>query len=232
MRDDEKGIGFCMRSMFRSVLVTLVALFAVAAVASASASAALPEFEYTTFPIAPQMTSGAVTLQTKGGHSVTCKASSASSELANHKELRNAIVTYTGCKSSEEVSCSSAGAKSGEVITQNLTATLVYINKATKEVGVLYKPASGSTVANFSCGSVKTALTGSVIAKVPHEQLNSLRTSFTWEFKQKGGVQEPTEYEEEGGTKASAFLRLFGLEQAGEEKTDTVTTKVALEIKG
>src|SRR4029077_14591553 len=230
MRDDEKGIGFCMRSMFRSVLVTLVALFAVAAVASASASAALPELVSNSFPVAFKITSGAVTLQTKAGHSVTCKASATSSELSNHKELQGVTVTYTGCRSSEEASCSSAGAKSEEVITHALIARLVYIDKATKEVGVLYKPASGTTVAEFSCGSTKYALTGSVIAKVPHEQINNSRTSFTWEFKQKSGVQEPTEYEE-GATKISAFLRLFGLEQAGEEKTDSVTTLAPVEIE-
>src|SRR4029077_12897684 len=229
MRDDEKGIGFCMRSMFRSVLLTLVALFAVAAVAAASASAALPEFASNSFPVAFKITSGAVTLQTKGGHSVTCKASATSSELSNHKELQGVTVTYMGCKASE-AACSSAGAKSEEVITHALIARLVYINKATKEVGVLYKPASGTTVAEFSCGSTKYALTGSVIAKVPHEQINNSRTSFTWEFKQKSGVQEPTEYEE-GATKISAFLRLFGLEQAGEEKTDSVTTLAPVEIE-
>jgi hypothetical protein len=227
-----------MRSMFRGVPVALAVVFAVGAVAAASASASLPEFVWTQNPNSYSGTSGAVTLQTvKGVITVSCQASKDVGEpLTSNKRLTKAQIVYTGCKA-QETACTSTGAASGEVRTNLLTAELVYTNKAAKEVGLVFKPeAVGGAVAEYNCGGLvgKVKLTGSVIAKLPNEQVNKSRTSLTWDYRQKAGVQEPAEYEE-GTTKIPAFLTLHsslsGNFQAGEETTETMTFTSAVEVK-
>src|ERR1700719_1174655 len=229
-----------MRSMFRSVLLALAAVFALGAVAAASASASRPEFVWnkTEGPVRFSGTSGEVTLQLKGLVAIHCQASKTVSpeSLFSNKRLTKVQAVYTGCKASEHA-CTSTGAASGEIVTNKMSAELVYIKKAAKEVGLVFKPeAVGGAVAEFDCGGLigKSKLTGSVIAKLPNEQLNEGRTSFTWDYRQKAGVQEPAEYEE-GTTKVSAFLTLHsspaGTYQTGEETTETMTFTSAVWVE-
>ncbi|HEY2282330.1 MAG TPA: hypothetical protein VGH60_02130 [Solirubrobacteraceae bacterium] len=76
--------------------------------------------------------------------------------------------------------------------------------------------------------------TGGVIAKLPNEQVNKTRMSFTWDYRQKSEIQAPSEYEE-GATKVSAYLTsvvgVGGLHvRTGEEATETMTFSSNVEI--
>jgi hypothetical protein len=230
--------------MFRSVLVALVAMFALGAMASASALAAAPEFVTTAFPITYSGTSGEVTLQTteshtKGNITIHCSASADSGEIAeahSFKFLLKVHIVYTGCKVGTGTTvCTSKGAAAGEIVTNALKAQLVYTNKAAKEVGLVFKPeAAGGAVAEYTCGVLigKVKLSGAVVTKLAGGQLGKAKTSFTWNYRQKAGIQEPTEYEE-GATKVSAFLTsAYGTlsEQTGEETTETLSFSGAVEV--
>jgi hypothetical protein len=219
-----------MRSKWKTTLAALVAMLAFAAVTTASASAALPEFETTTWPITYTASSGVVDLQVKGAFKIQCEKSTNTGEIANFKTLVKVHIIYKGCEIvGAETACTSSGAAAGEIRSSYLTTTLVYTNKAAREVGQLVKPeAAGSALAEFKCGLLSTKLTGGVIAKLPNEQVNKSRTSFTWDYKQNAGIQEPTEYEE-GSSKVSSFLDCFGT-QTGEEATETVTWSASVEI--
>src|SRR4029077_14010758 len=229
-----------MRSMFRSVLVALVAVFAIAAITAGEASAAAPEFVTGSFPLSYSGSSGEVTFQTveKSKSSVTihCSASSETGEIDeafSFKSLVKAHVHYTGCKSAGvgAATCTTSGAVAGEIITKALEAQLVYTSKAAKEVGLVFKPeTTGGAVAEFSCGALigKVTLSGAVVTKLASGQLHKAKTSFAWDYRQKAGVQEPTAYEE-GSTKVSVFLTLSSL-QAGEEATETLSFGSAVEI--
>lgn len=223
-----------MRSTCKMFLTALAAVLSIAAVAAASASALRPEFAFTSFPVSYTGSTGAVTFLTKSGKEVHCTASQDRGEIASKKEFSNVTLTLTGCEtvvSGFKFACTSKGAASGEVVTNKLTATLVYTNKTEKEVGLVFKPKTeGGAVAEYKCvalGSV--TLTGAVVAKLPNEQRNKLTLSLTWNFRQKGGVQEPTEYFEESGTKVSGFLTSFG-SQTGDETTETMSFSSALEV--
>jgi hypothetical protein len=224
-----------MRSMLRSVLVALVAVFAVGAVASASASAELPVFETAATGLTYLGKTGEVTMQTTETHTkglvLHCKASTNKGEFSeshSFKSFAKVIITYTGCtiheKTFGELSCTSKGAATGEIISNDLKATLIYTNKAAKEVGLVFKPEeAGGALAEYKCGGLvgSVKLTGAVITKLPNEQVGKSRLSFTWDYRQKGGIQEPTAYEE-GTTKVSAFLTGLDSEQTGEETTETI----------
>src|SRR4029077_11943978 len=230
-----------MRSMFRSVLVALVAVFAIGV---ASASAALPEFVTTAFPIHYSSKTGEVILQTteshvKGDLTIRCKASESTGEITeahSFKFIVNVRVAYTGCKvGTTTTACTSTGAATGEVVTNSLRAELVYTNKAAKEVGLVIKPeVAGGAVAEYTCGVLigKVKLSGAVVAKLPNEQIGTSRTSFTWNYREKAGIQELTEYEE-GAVKVSAFLTsTYGSlsEQTGEEGAETMTFSNSVEV--
>src|SRR4029077_9252403 len=230
-----------MRSMFRSVLVALVAVFAIGVVAASSASAAAPEFVTASFPISYSGSSGEVTFQTAKKAdfaTIHCSASSERGEIDeafDFKFLVHVHVRYTGCKSTEVhagPACTTAGAATGEIVTNTLSAELVYTSKAAKEVGLVFKPeAAGGAVAEFSCGGIvgKVKLSGAVVTKLASGQLGKAKTSFVWDYRQKAGVQEPTSYEE-GSTKISAFLTTSSGEQVGEEATETLTFTDSVEI--
>src|ERR1022692_2081531 len=239
-----------MRSNWKMFLTTMVVVLSVSAVAGAGAAAAPPEFVIANgkFPDAHTGKTGEVTLQTpekiKGLLTVKCKESSNIGEMYSFSELAKVVIKYTGCKAKweQEQTCTTKGKAAGEIVTNSLTSTLVYTNKAAKEVGTVSKPESGTVVAEYVCKStlinVNVKLTGGVIAKLPNEQVNKTSTSFTWNLAQKAGIQEPTEYDEPGTEKklsaslTSAFTgSTGGEEKTGEQSTETQTWATGLEVK-
>jgi hypothetical protein len=225
----------------RIIGLALVAVVALSALATATASAALPEFVPTAgkFPVKFTDTSGAGTLETVGGHKVTCKADSSTGEFTGAKTNKETFI-FTGCESLG-FKCNSAGAAAGEIRTNAIASLLVYINKAKKEVGMDLSPeVVGGLFAEFSCGGVETLkVRGSVIA--PVTKVNTAKqASFKLTAKASKGVQKPTEYENEAGKKVKDILETegagalpFAFEQSGITTTDTIKlTKETGEIKG
>jgi len=178
---------------FRMVSLCLAAMIAVPAVVSASASAALPEFSGP-FPKPFKVKSGAFIVETVNRVKASCKAGTNAGEMTGPQTGR-ATLKLTGCEVSG-FKCSSAGAAPGEIVSNLLSATLGYINKAKKEVGISLESATGGTVAEFTCGSVRVTETGSVIGKVtPINKKVKAGKPFTLKFTQTRGKQKPTKFE-------------------------------------
>ena len=139
-----------MRFKSTGVLLALVAVLAMSAVAAASASAAAPEFKFGPlgkFPNPSYGESGAVTLETKAGRQVKCQASKIMQEMAGFAGFKNVHVSLNKCQAKAPIigtaPCKSADANSEEIVTNKLTASLVYIDKATKEAD--FQPEDATT---------------------------------------------------------------------------------------
>jgi len=96
-----------------------------------------------------------------------------------------------------------------------------------KKIGLVLKPASGETVAEFSCAGVPVLVTGSVIVEV---KANSMLLKLTLKYAGSKGVQKPSKFEGgaedvlhttlgEGGSPATSVLTLTTL-QTNEEKVE------------
>jgi hypothetical protein len=213
----------------RIVVLTMVAVFATSAVAASSAAAVLPEFSPSS-GVTLNGTSGAGLLETKSGTKVTCTSNTDSGEITGPKAVSKIKVTFKGCESGG-FKCSTAGAASGELVTEELKATLGYINATTKEVGVDFTPV-GAKFIEFNCvgGIIEVTVTGSVIC--PVTPINTKTKTFTVACRQEKGIQKPTKLVGELEDVLFTKIGALGLEeQSGEETTATVTATPEGEIK-
>ncbi|MGP0100919.1 MAG: hypothetical protein ACLPUT_04760 [Solirubrobacteraceae bacterium] len=210
----------------KTVLLALVAAFAMSLVASATASAAVPllplllnkegkDLSITLF----KGKSGASTFETKSGSSVKCKADTITGNITG-LSTDEAEIKFTGCTATLvfTLNCKTPGAASGEIILK-VTSLLVWINVAKEEPGeddIL--PSGGLTI---ECtGVVKETLKvkGSTICPTT----KNLSKTATITCTQTKGVQAPTEYEMEGGSKVKDITetegtgaKTFGFEESG-----------------
>ena len=123
--------------------MALVCAFALLAVAAAGASAA-PEFSSAGAEITTVSGTGVLV---GAGTTITCTSDGGKGEVTSKTQI-NSTVTFKGC--SGEV----FGGKCPSEITSVLTGTLGEVAKgeAESEVGLLFKPKSGTTFAEFKCG--------------------------------------------------------------------------------
>jgi uncharacterized membrane protein YtjA (UPF0391 family) len=184
--------------------------------------------------------SGAGTLETEKGEKVECTDDLDIGEITGERSVRT-VVKFTGCKGPLASHCQTAAAKEGEIITKTLAGKLVYIDEATKEVGIALAPASGTEFVSFECVGlfgIKATLKvrGSVIGALT--PTNTKTSTFALAFKQTKGVQEPTTYEEGGKTftdhleTESKGAVEFAYEQSGEQTTDTIHTAEEGKVEG
>jgi hypothetical protein len=181
-----------MRFKSRGVLLALVAVFVMSVVGSASASAALPEFvpgEGAKFPITVEYSNWHPTGIMESGGSIwsSCKGLKAKGEITSAKtmpltfELENCNWTSEGYKKEVEVYAGSG--------------SLVYVNKATKQVGLAFKLNLG----DMKRGEVDIKTRGTiVIALTP---INTKTSTLDVVVTGERGKQEPREYENEKGEK-------------------------------
>lgn len=122
------------------------------------------------------------------------------------KTLRT-LFTFLGCTESVfSSSCTSSGQSGGTIRTADLKGLLVWLPGATRKPGILTSPESGTVDAEFTCdaGLIKFTVEGSLLGEYTGE-LNKLKPSFTFAFRNKVGekaMQEFTEWfeTETGGT--------------------------------
>jgi hypothetical protein len=180
---------------------------AVSGVATASASASEPEYWVWPNSIL-QSPGGEVTLEAAGSKfSVRCKSSQANWELTTFKS-GFAHPAFKECKSNLGTSCKSTNTSVPGEITTKLSWKLVYLSKATHEVGTLFQgtEAMGGWT-TFSCGAgTSSTLRGSAVARTT--PVNVKAGTFTMALQGTHGIQEFTQYETEGGGKATAALEM------------------------
>lgn len=218
----------------RSVFLSLLAVFALSAVASATAYAGLPEIVNSKgeLPVKPGFTSTSKkgTFETAKGEKLTCEKDKDKGKITGPK-TDTVTITFEECKSSG-IACNTKGSKSG-VIEFEASSKLVYTNEAKKEVGEVLSPTAELTI---ECTALETLkVKGSLICKIT--PVNELTLTATLSCKQKKGVQEPTEYEEEGKKVKEITetegkgAKSFKFEQSGLESEDTLTFEEEVEIK-
>lgn len=214
----------------RRVVFCSVAALAMSAVVAASASAELPEFGGP-FPKPFTSKGGAVLIET-GGIKLTCTSSTDTGEILGAK-TGNVMVRLLGC-AGEGFTCTSPGAKEGEMVTSELTTTLGYIDKAKHETGIAL--AASGTFDEFDCAGFTFVVEGSVIGKVTpinKTAKSKPKTHFKLMFSQKKGVQKPRKLEGEavdvleGHIAGEPGLSL----EAGLKTKDEITLAEAGEIK-
>ncbi len=143
--------------------------------------------------------------------------------------------TFTGCSASEldgPTPCQTPGASLGEIVTGNVEATLVYTDKATREVGVLINP-GGASFASYECAGALVQTRGSVIGALT--PVNEQTSAFKLRFSQTLGVQQPIKYEKEDGEQGRAVLEGAvnggSFHQLGIGLIDSVTSAEAGEVR-
>ena len=157
------------------------------------------------FPVAFASSGGKTTFYTPSGK-VECQHETGTGKFTSAQEA-GVTIKFTGCVLGS-VACGKVGeSKYGEIETTALKGVLAYAFDAKseeREAGLVLSPASGETFTTFACGALVTlTVKGSVIGVV--SPLNSLTNVFGVMFKESSGsVQEPSEYEVEGGTKVKA----------------------------
>lgn len=183
--------------------------------------------------------SGASTIEAVGGSKMTCTASSGKGE-ASAESSGTAKLTLTGCEAFS-TKCHASGAADGEVAL-SANYKLAFTNGSEDEVGLLLE----LTEATIECGkncegkaveTLKLRGTGIGVATPIDEEVVPAK-KFTIAFSQSKGVQKPTEYEKEEGTKAKVVLELsgsgskaFAFEQAGLSDTDELLFEETAEIE-
>jgi hypothetical protein len=220
----------------KTILLTLVAVFAMSAIASATASAktTMPEIVNSKgeTPVKKGFTSTSPesTLETVGGHFVKCKADTVKGKLTGPSSDESEI-KFTACSTTLGLKCST-GSTSGEIVLK-VNSELVWLNKSEEsEPGEDLSLPSELTI---KCSSLETLkVKGSTICAI--SPFKSLSTSGTITCKQTSGKQEHTTFflggtEEKDTTESEGSgLVSFKFEQSGLSSTDTLTYEEAVEI--
>jgi hypothetical protein len=164
-----------MQFKAKSVLLALVAVFAVSAVAVASASATTPEFKPVPAKKKFTGTSGTIQWDAPGVREyITCASSSLTGELTGARTVGGVVLVATGCKgsSNEEITwcpVGSEGAKSGEIVSKALAGELGTVAKseAASGVGLLLKRETKKEWFAFVGSCIQeAAVSGTVAAEV------------------------------------------------------------------
>jgi len=222
-----------------TMVVALVAVFAMSVVGSATASAKtlMPEIvnKEGKFPAKTgfKSTSGASEFETKAGHVIKCTADSDTGKLTGASSDESTI-TFTGCSTKVIVTlkCNSEGAKEGEIVLK-VTSELVWLNKTEEsEPGEdLSLPSGGLTI---KCTSLETLkVKGSTVC--PISGFKALSATGTITCEQSKGVQKFTKYflegEKEGKTETEGSGSIsFAFEPSGLKSTDSLTYEEPVEI--
>jgi hypothetical protein len=203
----------------------------------ASAAAALPQLEYT-LPEAVVVSGGQMVIETpsESVHSpVTCTSTSGTGEMTGgQKEFAALTLRLKGCLITKlsgipvKISCTSAGAAEGEIVTKSLGVRVEYISKASHEVGLIFGYGKkAATVASFSCAGYAASVSGEFMAKMT--PVGVLATKFPLALKGAKGAPEYTQFENESGAKVALSPFEFAF-NASVEKANLNATGLTLEF--
>jgi hypothetical protein len=166
----------------------------------------------------------------QGASSFECTSGSIQGSATGPKTL-TAKVVFHECKSGM-LTCQSGTAPVGEVITEELQGTLVYLSKAAKTAAVVFKAKTGEnwTTLRNCMFLFNDVVRGSLV--VPVEPVNVMKFNLaTKQLSEKEGKQEITEYENAFGEKASGHLETSpGGELGWDIPALTLTTNKQVEI--
>jgi hypothetical protein len=196
-----------MRSVWRSVLLSMVAVLALSAVATATASAALPELvngkgeELVSKKFSGEVKEKMI-FEIAGRGSEECQKSAFSGEVKGTKGGEATLTLHCAA------SCHTPGSKEGE-IRFPVSVNLVWLNKANEEIALLLSIRGAVDLEDYCWAYTMSSefpleTSGSFLIRVSPK--NTLKTEYRFVVKQKGSRQEPSEYENEIGEKVKAQL--------------------------
>jgi len=196
-----------------------------------------PDFEWIPGLAKAKFTSsgGAGLLETTKGSAVTCEAESSGGEFkpGNNKEEVGVIVKFTGCKAIG-LPCISPGAKSGELITNELEGVIGWENKALKKTDLELFPAksvASGLFIEFECSGLVVKVRGKILVPIKNDTMKSTEIL---KFVAKKGKQKPEKWEEsaEKAVLESSFSNFHEAEfvQAGQTITSTVKGEELAEL--
>ena len=239
-----------MRS--RSITAASVLLAALAIAASAATSASASSEFAKPYPNKIEVKGASVALETvKGKMAVICYpgTNKASGEITG-ATTATLTFTFTGCTGGLfGPSCSSEGAKAGEIKTALLEASPYSVNGG-KNVGLVISRKGAGNFAEFSCGTGESKenlkVRGSLIGVLSPPNFST--KEFQLAFDASKGVQKPDEYKNAKGETVKATLEAersgkeaYAFEQAGltgesetqyDELLSSEATKVSAGIAG
>ena len=166
------------------------------------------------------------------GNGVGCAKEHSAGEYSGTKEVKNLIVTFQNCEAAGLV-CTSPGHSAGELVTNTLEGSVEWENKAAHKTALDLYPAGGAEkFIEFTCGAALTiAVRGSILTPVKADKMS---LTVPLKYKQKRGIQKPTEYETGAGKKVKDVLEANfsnqGWLQSGQTITSTVTNEEKLEL--
>jgi hypothetical protein len=163
-------------------------------------------------------------LSSVNGQHVECQTESSTGEFfeGNNKEAGNMTIKFNECESLSEP-CTSPGAKSGELITNDVEALVGWENKAKKKTDIELHPAKSVTSGEFiefECIGLVVKVKGAVLVPVKND---GMETSETLKFVAKAGKQKPEKWEESSGKVIlEASFKDGPFEQSGQTITSTL----------
>ncbi len=176
-------------------------------------------------------------LETEKNGNIECTSLSARGEVKSTTEAES-TVTFTGCKALTFVECKTAGAKgSSEIITKvSIRPRWSVGGIGTKVLLLVSILPIGSTV-TITCGGGLQTLKVRGTFLVPAGNVGEPHTLLILNAKQKKGVQEPLEYENELKEKIKNTLetegsgsKVFAFEKSGEEAEEEATFEEEVEF--
>jgi hypothetical protein len=215
----------------RTILLALVAAFAMSAVASATASAALSLLPQLVNKEGKELVtklfkgkSGASTFETKSGESVKCTADAITGQITG-LSTDTAEIDFTGCSAASGLlKCKSKGAATAGLILLNVNSLLVWLN----DTGLAGEDDILPTDLTIECSGLASEtllVKGSTLCPTT----TALSKKATITCKQTKGVQEYTEYLMLEGPKVKDITetegkgtKVFAFEQSGLTGTDEI----------
>jgi len=178
---------------------------------------------------------GVGVLTTVGGSGVECQKESSAGEFlpGSNKEEAGVIVKFTGCKSLG-LACTTPGAESGELVTNELDGLVGWENKAKKKTALELYPALSVTSGlfiEFSCGGLVVKVQGHVLVPIKNDIMTKTENL---KFVAAKGKQKPEKWENQSGPLETAILEASfkggPFEQAGQQIATVVTGEEELEL--
>jgi hypothetical protein len=178
-------------------------------------------------------TGGVGVLTTVSGSSVECSKESSHGEFTqggNNKEENGVVVHFTGCKSLGQP-CTTPGAPTGELVTNELTGAIGWENKSRKKTDLELFPAksvgSGLFI-EFSCLGLVVKVRGHVLVPIKNDKMTKTETL---KFVAAKGKQKPEKWEESAEKQIlEASFKGGPFEQAGQQITSTIEGEEKLEL--
>jgi hypothetical protein len=166
-------------------------------------------------------------LTTVGGLGVKCETEHSTGEYSGSKEVKNVVVTFTGCESAG-AACNTTGAASGELVTKDLEGIVGWESKAAHKTAFdLYPEGKTGLFIEFACIGLTVAVRGSVLVPITADKMEQ---TGTLKYASTGGRQAVEHFEGEPNDILEASFRGGAFEQSGQTITTTLTNEEKLEL--